>query len=407
MSAKVDKSKGSAIFDDDDFLVMAAGAGAGPGGSGNNGGGIGGGGGSPGGGSPGGGGGGGNGGGGGKPGGESFGNNLSFPAIFFETAPTLRGSDGEFTFTTPTLLTAPPPDDYADYVYFAQGVEGNTWRADYLVATEGQRIAVDFVDLGDALESAPLKAGTNVRLELSLYQDVANPDPDEPVADNGSLTAFAMELLGGAKGSGKPDKVGPTESQGARLDADSWHGSPVSGTTADTSLLGTTTYESELASIYAAETPTVGEGETTDSYMSMTVQRVTGLAEGQTTDDAIAALNWNGSQWVDANGNDGITVEGNLANTAFGPELNIGGKYIMGASGKPFKFTSDGNYLITFAVDEDSPFYFDEGTAMTNIAGTRATTIVQDAGESDGHDGLLVMLVGIPSTGDSGGGEDA
>jgi hypothetical protein len=392
----------------DGLYVMAAGYG---GGSGNSG--IGGGGGSPGGGTPGGGGGGGNGGGGGKPGGESFGNNLSFPAVFFDEAPMLRSPEGGFTFTTPTYLTAPPPPDfpadYADYVYFAQGVEGNTWRADYLVAPEGQRIAVDFVDLGDALESAPIKAGTNVRLELTLYQDVANPDAGEPRSgDDTTLTGFDMTLLGGAKGSGKPDKVGPTESQGARLDVDSWEGSPVTGATADDSPSGTT-YESPLASIYAAETPTVGEGETAESYMSMTVQRVTGLAEGQTTEDAIAALEWIGSQWVDADGGDGITVGGNLANTAFGPELNIGGKYIMGASGKPFKFTSDGDYLVTFAIDDGAPLYFDSGepgqgfTEMTNVAGARQTLIVEDDGVNGEHNGLLVMLVGVPSSADTGG----
>jgi hypothetical protein len=127
-------------FGYEDFYLMAAGPGAG---SGN--GGIGGGGGSPGGDTPG-----GDGGNGGKPGGESVGNNLSFPAIFFdEGAPTLRGTMGQFVFTDPTYLTG----DSA-FVYFAQGVEGNTWQADNY--TTAGPVVVDYVDIGDALESAPI-----------------------------------------------------------------------------------------------------------------------------------------------------------------------------------------------------------------------------------------------------------
>ena len=109
--------------DIEDLVSLLAVGGSGAGWSAGGGGGIGGGGGSPGGGTPGG------GGSGGKPGGESVGNNLSFPAIFFDplTQAALRGDNETFTFTTPTDLNT-------DYLYFAQGVAGNEWQADSSVA---------------------------------------------------------------------------------------------------------------------------------------------------------------------------------------------------------------------------------------------------------------------------------
>lgn len=402
--ASLFKSKTLKALEDEFLLGKASDSGSGAGGGG----------GSPGGGTPGG------GRGGGKPDGESVGNNLSFPAIFFDAATqaALRGDPGTFTFTTPTDLGNP------DYLYFAQGVEGNTWQADSSLATA---ITVDYVDIGDALESAPIKQGTNVRLELTLYQDLINLDAGEPgyvdanedgAADNlgVSQTAFAMTLLGGAKGSGKPSIVGPTESQGAQLLRSEWTGSPHNGTT-DTAPLGTT-FESSVASICAAEG--AGEGAT-NSYMSMSIQQVTGMAPNQAITGA--ELAWNGMQWVDANTADGITIGGNLVNTAFGPELNIAGKYIMGASGKPFKFTADGNYLITFALEDGTPVRFDGSTLVQNDidpatlgfqpgdAAGRTTQVIADGnmsysgGDGDSHNGLLAILVGVPSSAEEGGGE--
>lgn len=358
--------------------------------------GIGGGGGSPGGGS------GGGGGGGGRPGEESVGNNLSFPALFPDAsaAPVLRGTEGLFTFTTPAS-----PTEAVDpgYVYFAQGVEGNAWQAENIALDGLSTITVDYVDIGDALESAPLKQGSNVRLELTLYQDLASTDLGEVAYEN-PLTGFAMTLLGGAKGSGKASTTGPTESQGARLATSAWTGLPYSGTT-ETAPDGTT-FESSYASIYAA---TSTGGETTNSYMSLSVQKVTGLDPGA----AVTGLAWNGSQWVDADSTDAITVGANLSNTLFGPELNIAGKYIMGASGKPWKFTADGNYLITFALEDGAPVLMDANTVVANFdaatvgfldveAGSRPTEVIADGlmgtAGGDTHNGLLAMLVGVPST---------
>jgi hypothetical protein len=222
-----------------------------------------------------------------------------------------------------------------------------------------------------------------------------------------------MTLLGGAKGSGRPTVKGPTESQGARLLANL--GLPYTGSTA--SAPAGTTYASDYASVYGA---TSSGGEVSTSYMTMTIQKVTGIDPtyvGDAAPDFLTGLTWNGSQWVSDTA--AITVGDNITNTAFGPELNIGGKYIMGASGKPWKFTADGNYLITFAVKNDAPISFDIGTTVKNDDGSsingfqptdllegRYTQVVGDAllsTSGDRHNGLLAMLVGVPSTVGGGG----
>lgn len=400
----------------------AAGQGPGSGAGGNSGSGIGGGGGSPGGGTPG-----GAGSGGGRPGETTAGNNLSVPAIFPETAPTLRGTEGFFTFTTPATPTVPVDPNY---VYFAQGVTGNEWQAGNISAdaTAESPIAIDFVNIGDALESAPIQRGRNVRLELSLFEEIADVTntPDD------TLTGFAMTLLGGAKGGGKPSKKGPTESQGARLPSDEWTGMPYSGSASDITDDRGITYDSQYASVYAANASST-EGETVDSYMKLVIQKVEGLApqyaeDGSVTPgvndsaDFITGLSWDGNKWVDVIAGDSITIGDNISNTAFGPELTISGTYNVGASGLPWKFTADGTYLITFALEDGTPVIFDENTVVRNddplqagfqpteLSEGRLTQVVADKqlglNDEDTHNGLLALLVGVPST-VGGGGESA
>ncbi len=387
--------------------LAASAAGSGSGGSA--GGGIGGGGGSPGGGTPGG------GGGGGRPGETTAGNNLSFPAIFPETAPSLRGTENAFTFTTPTYLTGD-----TSYAYFAQGVEGNEWQAGNIsaTATPTSPIAIDYVNIGDALESAPIQKGRNVRLELTLFEEIADLTPDD------TLTGFAMTLLGGSKGKGKPGTTGPTESQGARYAYDN----PWTAQTGTASYITNDqgiTYDSTYASVYAANATSTGEGDTVASYMTLVIQKVDGLSPqyiGQGGADFITGLGWDGTQWVDMDSDDSITVGNNLSTTAFGPELTISGTYNVGASGSPWKFTADGTYLITFALKDGTPVIFDAGTQIANddpelpgfqptelLAG-RYTQVIADGmmsygGDGDTHNGLLAMLVGVPSQLPTGGAE--
>ncbi|MEX1323987.1 MAG: hypothetical protein AB1Z21_07330 [Synechococcaceae cyanobacterium] len=385
--------------------------------------GIGGGGGTPGGGTPGGGGG---GNGGGKPGGETAGNNLSVPAIFPTTAPTLRGTEGEFTFTTPA---EPTVEVDPTYVYFAQGVTGNEWQAGNLAAnaTPTDPVIIDYVNIGDALESAPIQLGRFVRLELSLFEEIA----DVTDITDDTLTGFAMTLLGGAKGGGKPEKKGPTESQGARYPAADWNDTPVSGTVSAATTAAGITYETPYAAVYAADTSSTEE-EKADSYLNLVIQEVTGLEPQYAEDgtltpgvndnaDFITGLAWDGTRWVDTDPDDGIGISNrNLADSIiFGPELTISGTYNVGASQTPFKFTNSGTYLITFALEDGTPVAFDENTLVRNddpalpgfqpmeLSEGRLTQVIGDGmfglGGADTHNGLLAMLVGAPSQVGGGG----
>ncbi len=387
--------------------------------------------------------GGGGGGGGGRPGETSAGNNLSVPAIFPGAAPILRGTEGQFTFTTPAIPTVPVDDSY---VYFAQGVEDNYWQAGKIAFGDDDfnfdfdtdddqitdAIAVDYVNIGDALESAPIELRRNIRLELSLFEQIADVTNTPNNPDDDTLTGFAMTLLGGAKGKGRPSITGPTESQGARLKKGETPNYPAS---AD-DYLGTTTYPSDYAAVYAADASST-EGETVDSYMKLVIQKVDGLSPQYAEDtsvetgipganddaDFLTGLAWDGDQWVDSNSGDGISVGDDISNVAFGPELTISGTYNVGASGTPWKFTSAGTYLITFALEDGTPVVFDENTLVRNddpllpgfqpteLSEGRLTQVVADGllgtGGNDTHNGLLALLVGVPSSVGGGGEESA
>jgi hypothetical protein len=237
-----------------------------------------------------------------------------------------------------------------------------------------------------------------------------------------------MTLLGGAKGSGKPSKTGPTESQGARLPSDLGAQLPYVGTASTTTQSQGTTYESQYASVYAADASTT-EGESVDSYMQLVIQKVEGLLPQYAQDgtitpgindgaDFITGLSWDGSQWVDINPDDEIRIGANISEIAFGPELTISGTYNVGASGMPWKFTDDGTYLITFALKDQAPVIFDASTAVRNddaslvgfqpteLSEGRLTQVVADGQlglGGDTHNGLLALLVGVPSSVGGGG----
>jgi hypothetical protein len=354
------------------LAASAAGQGLGRGGGSGSGGGKGGGGGVPGGG-------GGKGGGGG--GDEGFGNNLSFPVIFPEgRSAVLRGDAGEVTFKNIWNVNESDPA----YYYFAQGNEDNVWQADSLTATDA--VTIDYIDIGDALESAPIKADQNVRLELTLYEKIA--DVTGISEDESTLTGFAMTLLEGAKGKGRPSQTGPTELQGARLDQSLWGAEGYSTNIADNLggyddlISNGTLYETPYASVYSGD------------LLDLTIQPI--------SQDGVTGLNWDGGSdlWT------GSAVGEKLAVPGFAPELNIAGKYIVGASGSPFQFPDNGKYIITFSLDEGG-IAFGEGTEVANFdpavlgfseAEGRAATVVKD-GIYANNNGLIWMIVDVNPAG--------
>ena len=94
-------------------------------------------------------------------------NNLSVPAI-------LVGSTNPFGLTcpsdAPSVLVTPTGTPSTGYdvpgYYYVQGL--NTWRAQCLAGATGQTATAAW---GDNLTGAPLKAGTPIRVEISLDND--------------------------------------------------------------------------------------------------------------------------------------------------------------------------------------------------------------------------------------------
>lgn len=289
---------------------------------------------------------------------ETAGNNLSFPVIFPQgvTPLALRGDMNELTLTIPyTTITEPVPPGY---VWFAQKVDGNEWQAGNRVASAP--IVIDAVDMGDALESARLRIGNFIRVELALFDNLNEP-----------MRAYEMAKIGGQ---------GKTEVQGTRLEQDRWMDGGVSltGSQLDT-LLGSTTYLSDRATVY-----------TPAGVMGLTIQKF--------AVDPVAGLAWDGSMWV---GN-GIDQEDLAENTKLGAELTVSGKVISGVSGSPWKFTEAGSYRITFDLKEGSSVSLGPDTEFINVAGPRAEAIVPDGEMSygvgaDTHNGLIYMDVQVPS----------
>jgi len=143
----------------------------------------------------------------GKPGGESAGNNLSYPVLWAEgVEKTLRGDpgdapelDGTFWYWWGTDeagnplsclsdtdgpdfcddnvddTVGPPPGDGAVKVYPQQDA-GNTWQAGSLHATGGL-LEVDWIDWGDNLESVDWSIRSQVRTEVVLINDLDTPLP--------------------------------------------------------------------------------------------------------------------------------------------------------------------------------------------------------------------------------------
>jgi len=229
---------------------------------------------------------------------------------------------------------------------------------------------------------------------------------------DGTMTAYTMTLLSGQ---------GPDESQGTRL-AKSVVPVEPDTTNPYEGFIGTapigTTYESDKAAVYGAtlagtDAGTESEEASVDPYMSLVIQKIPASYGLGVSDTVTGAFTWNGSQWI-ATGEPLGDDLFNLEDRNFGPELNIAGKEIMGASGRPFAFPSTTStsekdtYIITFAIEDGAPISFNtDGVSPTLITPTdgRVAHIVGDNDLSDPfHNGLLYMIVDVPSV--IGGGEE-
>ena len=138
-----------------------------------------------------------------QEGGETAGNNLSFPVIWADGgSKILRGTMGEYTTNgnwwyvwgedpidpQGTIFSCKPSEnnpnkceDDSDpgdngismvYKAYLQKDEQNEWQAGSITIPDGEIINVDYVDWGDNLESVSWGINSKVRTEVVLYEDI-------------------------------------------------------------------------------------------------------------------------------------------------------------------------------------------------------------------------------------------
>lgn len=236
---------------------------------------------------------------GGGPGGggeepETAGNNLSYPVLTADRFDITPIQEGGTEFTVPYTGTYPglTTEEIAD-------LGTSAW---YPQKTDGNtwqadfsvvtEIGVSYVDWGDVLESVSPTAGRPTRIEVTLYADAS-----KGLGMNESMTGYTMAVL--------EFPSSPNELQGTN----------------------TLPYESQYATIVSASPKLV-------------IQYVGDIDAG--------TLTWDGDSWL----SNGTELE--IIPISFGPELNVGGKYIYGASSGGWKPTKTGKYRLTYYIPESS-----------------------------------------------------
>ena len=173
--------------------------------------------------------------------------------------------------------------------WYAQKVTGNTWQAE--IRNRSDPLSVTFIDWGDVIESVNPKINRPFRLEVTLYVDVSVDQ----------MEGYWMAMLAYPS---SPQEVQGTN-EGQHYTYGNW------ATIASSS--------PALRIQYLIDDPENGVNISwdPDDYLW------TGDAVGATT------------------------------NITFAPELNVGGKYIYGASTGGWKPTVAGLYRITFYMKEN------------------------------------------------------
>lgn len=250
-------------------------------------------------------------------------NNLSFPAIAldgFAIAPI-----------TETQFTVPYTGDYpgltADEITYLE--KNGLWYAQKTTGNTWQadtQIAPSmeptYIDWGDNIESVKPKLRRPFRLEVTLYGKVG-----EPTDSTDGMTAYTMAALEYPSSS--------NELQGTNK----------------------ATYESDWATVVSAKPKLVVQ------YAGKT---------------APTSLTW------DSESNQWAGIGDPLTGFGFAPELNVGGKYIFGASQGGWKPDKTGFYRITFYIPDSSSINFTRETAVGNYEDFSSSTpdAVAEADES-------------------------
>lgn len=275
------------------------------------------------------------GGGGGKPGGETAGNNLSYPVQWSEDGLVvdLPGTEGVVTVNGVVMKGTYSPDDPTVCWGAVQKDQLNSWRADSLLATPTPN-AVTTIDWGDNLESKDWKLGTVVRVETGLY-DAALAAP---------MTKYEMCYISGS---------GTDEVWGLRVD--------------EVTKLPVDVTESNEAMVYTAGARlTIQKIEPGGTYAWDPVTHAwTGTGAGTPIFNAAA---W--QKTADGPG-------------SYGAELNVGGKIVYGFVWKTTGLTA-GEYRLTFSLDDAEPGFVGSGAAFDSTTTILASTEVEAAAEDEG-----------------------
>lgn len=290
-------------------------------------------------------------------------NNLSFPVIWADSngpALTLRSVPG----TNPSdvlpqaLVTEPWSTMVGSQYAYAQGVAGNAWQAENRALLSGEVAAISEIDWGDMLESAPIKLGSPVRIEVTMYLSSV------------VMTGFEMSLLANASS--------PEEVQGTLSSLRASPAAPVD--------------ESGLSKTY-------GEATVYSPAAKLVIQKLVGVRETVQPGD----LAWNGTYWVDNNPDDPSDIGLPDQSVKFGGEINVGGKVLYGLSEGGWRPKEAGDYRLTFYLPMTSQAQFDGNT------GIRVSTETE-GGETGGGTGAVVdpshnlTYIDVRVAGSGGGG---
>jgi hypothetical protein len=231
--------------------------------------------------------------------------------------------DGPYDGLTPEELAIATSDDW-----YAQKVEGNKWQAGYFNALAGETVAVYGMDWGDNIESVSPTIGRPYRLEAALFAEA--PSGLNPGTAPEGRNAYAMVMLA------YPSS--PNEVQGTKAD---------------------NTYTSPYTTI-------------TSKLPGLRIQWIDGFEA--------AALKWDPTRnlWVDS---DEVAPPNTVI--SFAPELNVGGKYIFGASTGGWKPSALGAYRLTFYIPSASQIAFDDVTTIGNLVGGVWVPMVAPSGGGD------------------------
>ena len=308
----------------------------------------------------------GGGGGGGKPGGETVGNNLSFPVEWSEACRllTLRGTEEQATVLGVVLPGTYTMDDTTPCLGAVQKDALNTWQAENELVP-GTTVAR--IDWGDNLESKDWRVGQVVRVETGLYDDVTTP-----------MTRYQMCYISGS---------GTSEVWGLQVTDNGAEATPRSSPVSS---------ESTEAMVYTAGA-------------RMTIQLI----------DPAMDLKWDAEmhQWVPVN--EGDVVADPVFNKAthekiadgpgsYGAELNVQGKVIYGYVWNTRGLTA-GEYRLTFSLDQlptfESGTSFDEATKI--LVSVETEVVAED--EEGGNVALVdvtnpLTYIDVALTAGGGGG---